>query len=103
MSKNHNKKNYPKPPVTNNEMQVAEEVVEEKDEIVDAIVDGVQQMLNIRSTAEVKEGNVITTVGKGEKVKVVNPKKAGNEFYKIILTDGKKTEGYAMKKFIKFV
>lgn len=73
---------------------VAEEPME-----VDAIVDGVTTMLNVRSTPEKKEGNVVTTIENGTEVKVREPKKPG-EWYKIIVTDSKK-EGYVMKKYIK--
>lgn len=70
---------------------------------VEAIVDGVNVMLNIRSTPERKDGNIITTVNKGVKIIVVDPDKAKDkEWYKIKVIDSKQ-EGYAMKKFIKII
>ncbi len=89
------------------EKKIQEPVVEEpkveEPEIVDAEVYGVDSMLNIRSTPEVKDDNVITLVKKGTKIKVVDPKKAEKDsWYKIIVTD-MKMEGYAMKKYIKII
>lgn len=73
-------------------------------EIVDAVVDGVDFMLNIRSTPEVKDDNIITSVKKGTVIQVVDPEKTEGKFYKIIVTDPpKKTEGYGMKKYIKII
>lgn len=70
---------------------------------VEAIVYGVNVMLNIRSTPEKKDGNIITTVNKGVKIIVVDPEKAKDkEWYKIKIIDSKQ-EGYAMKKFIKII
>jgi hypothetical protein len=81
----------------------AKEVKVEEPETVDAEVYGVDSMLNIRSTPEVKDDNVITLVKKGTKLKVVDPKKAEKDsWYKIIVTD-MKMEGYAMKKYIKII
>ena len=89
-------KNTPKPRQVEEKTIVAEEPKE-----VDAIVDGVTTMLNVRSTPEKKEGNVVTTIENGTEVKVREPRKPG-EWYKIIVSDSKK-EGYAMKKYIKIV
>lgn len=74
-------------------------------ETVDAIVNGVNSMLNIRSTPEVKDDNVITTLENGSKLKVEEPEKEQNGFYKIIIFDKEKKQkkGYAMKKYIKIV
>lgn len=106
---NNNKKNkfVPKPveqPEETKEVLPIKEEVQEpvEPEIVDAEVDGVNLMLNIRSTPNVEEGNVIMQLKKGTRLQVVEPKKAKNDWYKIIITD-KKTEGYAMKKYIKII
>lgn len=86
-----------------NQEPVVEEAKVEEPETVDAEVYGVDSMLNIRSTPEVKDDNVITLVKKGTKLKVVDPKKAEKDsWYKIIVTD-MKMEGYAMKKYIKII
>lgn len=70
---------------------------------VEAIVDGVNVMLNIRSTPEKKNDNVITTVNKGVKIIVIDPEKAKDkEWYKIRVIDTKQ-EGYGMKKYIKII
>lgn len=71
-------------------------------EVVEAVVDGVDNLLNIRSTPKVEEGNIVTQIKKETKLKVVDPKKAKGEWYRIIVTD-RKTEGYAMKKYIKII
>ncbi|MBP5564541.1 MAG: SH3 domain-containing protein [Lachnospiraceae bacterium] len=62
-------------------------------------------MLNVRSTPEIKEGNVIATLENGSGVKVEEPKKDHSGFYKIIIVDkeDKPKKGYAMKKFIKII
>lgn len=74
-----------------------------KVEIVNAVVDGVDNMLNVRTTPEVKDGNVITTIKKGTYIQVVDPKKAETkEFYKIVVKDPE-VKGYAMKKYIKII
>lgn len=73
------------------------------EETKEAVVDGVDSMLNIRSTPEVKEDNVISTVKKGMKIIVVDPKKEENGFYKIIVKDKKDVKGFAMKKYIKII
>lgn len=81
---------------------VEKTVKEDMTEEVNAIVDGVNTMLNVRSTPEKKDGNVLTTIKKGTKIKVVDPKKAKNEWYKIIVVDSKQV-GFAMKKYIKII
>ena len=103
----------PKPEAVIQEPVVAEEVVEvaaepvveiEEPEIVDAEVSGVTDLLNVRATPEKRDGNVVTQIKNGLKIKVVDPKKSTNDWYKIIVTDkDKKTDGYAMKKYIKIV
>lgn len=79
-----------------------QDTVKVEPEIVDAEVYGVDSMLNIRSTPQVKDGNILIQLTKGTKLKVVDPKKAKGAWYKIIVTDPK-TEGYAMKKYIKII
>lgn len=118
MSKNKNRPNKVTEPITEmkedisqvEETPVTEEVKEEipvevkiEPEIVDAVVDGVNNMLNVRSTPRVEEDNVVTTIKNGTKIKVVDPKKATREWFKIIITDKDKTEGFAMKKYIKII
>ena len=88
--------------------EITEPVIEkpavEVPEIVDAKVDGVIEMLNVRSTPEKKEGNILMQLRNGFKLQVVDPKKSTGEWYKIIVTDKeKKTDGYVMKKFIKII
>ena len=83
-----------------------EEVREQSTEpvIVDAKVDGVNNMLNVRSAPEKKDGNIVTQIKNGLKIQVVDPKKSTNGWYKIIVTDKeKKTDGYVMKKYIKII
>lgn len=73
-------------------------------EIIAAEVDGVTNMLNVRSTPEKKDGNIVTQIKNGLKIQVVDPKKSTNGWYKIIVTDKeKKTDGYVMKKYIKII
>lgn len=74
----------------------------EEPEAVEAVVDGVDNLLNIRSAPKVEEGNIVVQIKKETKLKVVDPKKAKGEWYRIIVTD-RKTEGYAMKKYIKII
>lgn len=85
-----------------NDSVIAEAVEETGNEEVNAIVDGVSSMLNIRSTPEKTEENVITTVKKDTKIIVVDPKKAKGDWYRIRVVDTKQ-EGYAMKKYIKII
>lgn len=96
------KNNIPKP---TEDTKVVEQKVEAiKEEIAEAKVDGVVNMLNVRSTPEKKEGNIVTQIQNGVKVQVVDPKKSTGEWYKIIVTDKeKKTDGYVMKKYIKII
>lgn len=100
MSKNKGVPIKPAPEVKE-EPKVEATKIEEPTQ-VDAIVDGVNSMLNVRSTPEKKDGNVITTIKKGTKIKVVDPKKAKNEWYKIIVVDSKQV-GFAMKRYIKII
>ena len=95
----------PEPVSNKEEVKVAEEkpVVNET-EYVNAKVDGVVDMLNVRSTPEKKEGNIVTQIKNGSKLQVVDPKKSTGDWYKIVITDKeKKTDGYVMKKFIKII
>ena len=85
-----------------------EEPVEEKEEVVDAIIDGVEMSLNIRKDPEVKANNQIAILGKGVKLKVVDPKKVvknkDGEWYKIRIFDkNEPSDGFAMKKYIKIL
>lgn len=92
-----NKKNKPNPkPATQPKVEP------EQPEIVNAIVDGVDWLLNVRSTPKVEEGNIVMQIKKGTRIEVVDPKKAKGEWYRIVITD-RKTEGYAMKKYIKII
>lgn len=83
--------------------------VEEK--LVDAIVDGVDVALNIRKDPEIKSNNQIAILGKGVKIKVVDPdkpiKNKSGEWYKIRIVDADPKDptgnGYAMKKYIKII
>lgn len=96
-----NKKNKPNPKPSAPIEPKTEPVIEEP-EIVDAEVYGVDSMLNIRKTPKVEEGNIVMQLKKGTKIQVVDPKKAKNEWYKIIVTDNK-SKGFAMKKYIKII
>lgn len=91
-----NKKNRPV------EAKTGQSPVKKEVEILDAVIDGVDNMLNIRSTPEVKEGNIIKTFPKGFKLKVVDPKKEKSDWYRIIIGDPE-VKGYAMKKYIKII
>ena len=83
------------------EMIATEEAA--KDEEPNAEVVNVNVFLNVRSTPEVKEGNIVTMLQKGTKIIVVDkkpvPSKDG-DFYKIKSLNHA-LEGYAMKKYIK--
>ena len=81
-----------------------EKAVEEaKEEEPNAEVVNVNFFLNVRSTPEVKEGNIVTMLQKGTKIIVIDkkpiPSKDG-DFYKIKSLDPV-LEGYAMKRYIK--
>lgn len=89
---------------------ISKEPEEEKDEEVEAIIDGVQMSLNIRKNPEIKANNQIAVLSKGTKIIVINPKKVvnhdGREWYKVKLSKNAKNDdpdnvGYAMKKYIK--
>lgn len=98
-----NEKKYKPTPKPIDKKEETKEVVKEP-EIVDAKVDGVDNMLNVRSTPEKKDGNIVTQIKNGLKIQVVDPKKSTNGWYKIIVTDKeKKTDGYVMKKYIKII
>lgn len=77
-------------------------VEREEPEIVNGVVDEVDNLLNVRSTPRLEEGNIMMQIKKGTKIQVVDPKKAKGEWYRIVVTD-RKTEGYAMKKYIKII
>lgn len=94
MANKKNSKPIPKP--ANTQPKV------EEPEIIEAVVDGVDNLLNIRSTPKVEEGNIVAQIKRATKIQVVDPKKAKGEWYRIIVTD-RKTEGYAMKKYIKII
>ena len=90
-------------------IKATEELVEEKTEEVEAVVDGVDMALNIRKDPEIKPNNQIAILGKGTKIIVVDPKKTvknkDGEWYNVRLK-GKKGEdenGYALKRYIKVV
>lgn len=103
-----------KPEVKTVQEEVKEEpvVVEEKEELVEAEVDGVRSMLNIRMKPEVKDNNQIAMLGKGTRLFVVNPKEehegSGEKWYKVRLSkeadkNDPANNGYAMKKYIKLL
>ena len=95
-----NKRNRPIPkPIAQPEPKMEEK---QEPEVVEAVVDGVDSMLNVRSKPKVEEGNIVMQIKKGTKIQVVDPKKAKSEWYRIVVTD-RKTEGYAMKKYIKII
>lgn len=96
MASKKNGKPNPKPVVPQPKVET------EEPEVVEAVVDGVDNLLNIRSAPKVEEGNIVAQIKKETKLKVVDPKKAKGEWYRIIVTD-RKTEGYAMKKYIKII
>ena len=87
-------------------------IVEEKEELANGIVD-CDTYLNIRREPEVKPNNQIAILGKGTKIIVVDPKKEiknkDGEWLKIRIVDKEKdpkdpdNNGFAMKKFIKFI
>lgn len=64
-----------------------------------AVVDGVQSLLNIRSTPLVTEDNVLEVIAKGTNVIVITSFES-DEWYKVEVHG---TIGYAMKKFIKIL
>lgn len=88
-------------------------IVEEKEELVDGIIDA--PALNIRREPEVKPNNQIAILGKGTKIVVVDPKKEVTNkdgvWYKIRIVDKESknpekdpnNNGFAMKKFIKII
>lgn len=88
-----------------------EPVVEEKEDLADAIVDGVEMSLNIRKEPVVEANNQIAILQKGNKIIVVDPDKPilkdGIEWLKVRLVGHKKKDptgnGYAMKKYIKVI
>ena len=93
------------------EEPVKEEIQEPVENVVDAVIDGVDVSLNIRKEPEVKPNNQIAILGKGVKIKVVDPEKpvknAAGEWYKIRIVDADPKDpagnGYAMKKYIKII
>lgn len=91
--------------------EVKEEIQEPVENVVDAVIDGVDVSLNIRKEPEVKPNNQIAILGKGVKIKVVDPDKTvknkSGEWYKIRIVDADPKDptgnGYAMKKYIKII
>ena len=91
--------------------EVKEEIQEPVENVVDAVIDGVDVSLNIRKEPEVKPNNQIAILGKGVKIKVVDPDKTvknkSGEWYKIRIVDTDPKDptgnGYAMKKYIKII
>lgn len=91
--------------------EVKEEIQEPVENVVDAVIDGVDVSLNIRKEPEVKPNNQIAILGKGVKIKVVDPDKTvknkAGEWYKIRIVDADPKDptgnGYAMKKYIKII
>ncbi len=91
--------------------EVKEEIQEPVENVVDAVIDGVDVALNIRKEPEVKPNNQIAILGKGVKIKVVDPdkivKNKAGEWYKIRIVDADPKDptgnGYAMKKYIKII
>lgn len=100
MSKKHNRVSTE--PATVIAEAVEKTVKEDTIEEVNAIVDGVNSMLNLRTAPEKTEDNIITTIKKGTKIIVVNPKKSKGDWYRIRVVDTKQ-EGYAMKRYIKII
>ena len=96
MAGKKNSKPNPKPSAPQPKAEI------EEPEIIDGVVDGVDNLLNVRSAPKVEEGNIVAQIKKETKLKVVDPKKAKGEWYRIVVTD-RKTEGYAMKKYIKII
>lgn len=95
----------PKPVVETEEVKEEPMVEVTEDNIVDAIVDGVQMSLNIRMKPVVEPNNQIAIVGKGSKLKVIDPDKtydgSDEKWYKVKVPKGE--TGYAMKKYIKLI
>lgn len=91
--------------------EAKEEIQEPVENVVDAVIDGVDVSLNIRKEPEVKPNNQIAILGKGVKIKVVDPDKTvknkAGEWYKIRIVDADPKDptgnGYAMKKYIKII
>ena len=91
--------------------EIKEEIQEPVENVVDAVIDGVDVALNIRKDPEVKTNNQIAILGKGVKIKVVDPdkpiKNKSGEWYKIRIVDADPKDptgnGYAMKKYIKII
>lgn len=90
--------------------EVVKEIQEPVENVVDAVIDGVDVSLNIRKEPEVKPNNQIAILGKGVKIKVVDPEKpvknTAGEWYKIRIVDAQTKEesnGFAMKKYIKII
>lgn len=94
-NKNHNKVTAPSLDTKQEPITEAKPVEEKKL----AVVDGVQSLLNIRSTPEVAEDNVLEVIAKGTSVMVVTSFES-DEWYKVEVHG---TIGYAMKKFIKIL
>lgn len=87
------------------------EPVEEVENTANAVVNGVEMLLNIRKNPEIAANNQIAMLGNGSKIIVVDPDKTeknkDGEWYKVRLFGRDKKDpdanGYAMKMFIKVV
>lgn len=100
-------------PVEEIKEQVEEEIKEQEAETeeVEAVIDGVENYLNIRRKPEVKANNQIAILSKGTKIIVVDPKKPvknkDGEWFRIRLfgkdKDDEDNNGFAMKKYIKII
>lgn len=94
------KKKVPMPPAPDN--KVKHEI---KEEIINAVVDGVNMNLNVRKEPKVDDGNVLSVIPKGTKVIVITnkPVESNGEHWLKIRFGNPPKEGYAMKKYIKIV
>lgn len=98
----------PKPQVEETGLISGVKILGITEETVDAVVDDCE-CLNIRKEPALKANNQIAILGKGTKIVVVDPKKPeknkDGEWYKIRIfnADKYKSEGFAMKKYIKII
>ena len=85
---------------------VQEEVKEEEETYLPAVVDGVDTMLNIRKEPKVEPNNQVGILSKGTHLEVADNGKtvegSGEKWYKVRFGDPKQ-DGYAMKKYIKMI
>lgn len=83
---------------------IVETPKEEPKEIIGEVAN-VDSYLNVRSTPEIKVGNIVAILGKGTRIIVTDKKPTVNkdgEWYKIKVVN-QDTEGYSMKKYIKIL